>query len=167
MHRYTKIWQTFFEEDALPVAIGKLEGCYLPQTKFAKVMFSQVSVCPRRSGGVCFNSCWDIHPLGRHPPGQTPPWADTPFPRADPPPAQCILGYGQQAGGTHPTGMHSCSESKIAASSPLSLTSQKKKTVRKETKSRILPAPSSYCRGNLMVRSAKKNLYNGLGPNFV
>ena len=24
------------------------------------------------------------------------------------PPAQCILGYGQQAGGTHPTGMHSC-----------------------------------------------------------
>ena len=122
-------------------------------------------------GGVCFNSCWDIHPLGRHPPGQTPPgqtppWADTPFPRADPPPAQCILGYGQQAGGTHPTGMHSCSESKIAASSPLSLISQKKKTVRKETKSRILPAPSSYCRGNLIVRSAKKNLYNGLWTKF-
>ena len=23
------------------------------------------------------------------------------------PPAQCLLGYGQQAGGTHPTGMHS------------------------------------------------------------
>ena len=35
------------------------------------------------------------------PPGQTPPWADTP-------PVQCMLGYGQQAGGTHPTGMHSC-----------------------------------------------------------
>ena len=25
-----------------------------------------------------------------------------------PPPAQCMLGYGQQAGGTHPTGMQSC-----------------------------------------------------------
>ena len=24
------------------------------------------------------------------------------------PPAQCMLGYGQQAGGTHSTGMHSC-----------------------------------------------------------
>ena len=24
-------------------------------------------------------------------------------------PPQCMLGYGQQAGGTHPTGMHSCS----------------------------------------------------------
>ena len=55
-----------------------MNGCnnfYCPQTKFAKVMFSQVSVCP---------------PPGRH----TPP-ADT-------------TGYGQQAGGTHPTGMHSC-----------------------------------------------------------
>ena len=29
------------------------------------------------------------------------PWADTP-------PAQCKLGYSQQAGGMHPTGMHSC-----------------------------------------------------------
>ena len=38
-------------------------------------------------------------------------WADTP--RADTPLgrhllAQCMLGYSQQAGGTHPTGMHSC-----------------------------------------------------------
>ena len=31
------------------------------------------------------SACWDTHP-----------------------PAQCMLGYGQQAGGTHPTGMHSC-----------------------------------------------------------
>ena len=46
--------------------------------------------------------------MGRHPPGQTPShrqtppgrrsWADTPW--AD----------GQQAGGTHPTGMHSCAK---------------------------------------------------------
>ena len=36
------------------------------------------------------------YPLGRYTP-----WAGTP-------PGQCMLGYGQQAGGTHPTGMHSC-----------------------------------------------------------
>ena len=39
-------------------------------------------------------------PQGRHPP----PWADTP---RQIPPAQYMLGYGQQAGGTHGTGMHS------------------------------------------------------------
>ena len=35
------------------------------------------------------------YPPGRHPSGQTPP-------------VQCMLGYGQQAGSTHPTRMHSC-----------------------------------------------------------
>ena len=35
-------------------------------------------------------------------PGRYTPWEGTsPWP-------QCMLGYGQQAGGTHPTGMHSC-----------------------------------------------------------
>ena len=34
---------------------------------------------------------WQVHPLAG-----TPPWP------------QCMLGYSQQAGGTHPTGMHSC-----------------------------------------------------------
>ena len=29
-------------------------------------------------------------------------------PRADTPPAECMLGYDQQAGGTHPSGMQSC-----------------------------------------------------------
>ena len=67
---------------------------YRPQTKFAKIMFSQVSVCPR--GGVCPIACWDTHT------GQTL------HPQAGHPPAQCMLGYGQQEGGTHPTGMHSC-----------------------------------------------------------
>ena len=59
--------------------------------------------------------------LGRYtpqagtPPGQVhPPWADTPPqagtpPRAGIPPRAVHAGrYGQQAGGTHPTGMHSC-----------------------------------------------------------
>ena len=65
-------------------------------------------------------------PLGRHPPRQVHPlsryipWAGTSPGQIHPPtqcmlgytPAaqQCRLGYGQQAGGTHPTGMHSCSE---------------------------------------------------------
>ena len=42
-----------------------------------------------------------VHPLGRYTPQQVHPQAGTP-------PTQCMLGYGQQAGGTHPTGMHSC-----------------------------------------------------------
>ena len=72
---------------------------YHPQTKFAKVMFSQASVSHSVHGGegVCPKECWDIHtprqtphpqadtpPPGRHtppgqtPPRQTPPFADTP-----------------------------------------------------------------------------------------
>ena len=82
---------------------------YRPQTKFAKVMFSQVSVC--RRGGGCLP----------HIPWADTPWADTPWadtPKADTPtgkhppgrhPRQYFLGYGQQASSTHPTGMHSCS----------------------------------------------------------
>ena len=105
---------------------------YRPQTKFAKVMFSQVSVCPQGvSASGPGRGVSTPGPLGRHPPGQTPPWqtprqtppwTDTPsLPSAcwdTPPcpvhagihtlPAQCMLGYGQQVGGTHPTGMHSC-----------------------------------------------------------
>ena len=68
--------------------------------KFAKVMFSQVSV---HGGGVSAPLHTGIHPLGRHPPAQC-------MLGYTPPPAQCMLGYGQQADGTHPTGMHSCSE---------------------------------------------------------
>ena len=76
---------------------------------------------------------WQVHPRQVHPSGRYtpqgrytpkagtppwqvhPPWAGTPpgryTPRkvhTPPPPAQCMLGYGQQAGGTHPTGMQSC-----------------------------------------------------------
>ena len=47
------------------------------------------------------------NPLGRHSPRQTPPRPvharmHTPLP------AQCMLGYGQQTGGTHLTGIHTC-----------------------------------------------------------
>ena len=74
-------------------------------------MFSQVSVCPLGVSATRTTT----------PTGQTPPWAETPprhtLSQADTPwpvhagihpPAQCMLGYGQQAGGMHPTGMHSC-----------------------------------------------------------
>ena len=49
-------------------------------------------VCHSVHGGVCHT-----HTPGETPPGQTAH------------PAQCMLGYAQQAGGTHPTGMQSCS----------------------------------------------------------
>ena len=92
-------------------------------------MFSKVSVCPLGGGAVCSIACWDTYPLCRppwadtpqadtHPPGQTPhsgrhpSWADTPQThtpgQTHPLPTQCMLGYGQRAGGTHPTGMQSC-----------------------------------------------------------
>ena len=69
---------------------------YRPQTKFAKVMFSRVSVCPRAGGGVSASGPrgwggvyatppWSDTPQWQTPPGQTPPrqtipQADTPLP---------------------------------------------------------------------------------------
>ena len=50
------------------------------------------------TGGVCLSACWDIHP----PPGADPP------PSRHSPRAVHAGRYGQQAGGTHPTGMHTC-----------------------------------------------------------
>ena len=75
-------------------------------------MFSQVSVCPQ--GGVA-DTPWADTSQADPPPADTP-WADhtppplgqTPHHWTDTPPVQCILGYGQQSGGTHPIGMHSC-----------------------------------------------------------
>ena len=67
--------------------IFSITDYYRSQTNFAKVMFSQVSVHRR---GVCPIEYWDT-PLGQvHSL------------------AQCMLGYGQQVDGTHPTGIHSC-----------------------------------------------------------
>ena len=52
---------------------------------------------------------WQVHPRAGAPPWQVHPWQ---VPPGRYPPGrylrQCMLGYGQQAGGTHPTGMHSC-----------------------------------------------------------
>ena len=61
---------------------------YRPQTKFAKVMFSQVSVCPQGEGSGPLHAGihpgadtpWgDTTPPGQTPPGQTLPQADTPI----------------------------------------------------------------------------------------
>ena len=79
--------------------------------------------------GICLSACWDTHPSlradpleadtpqeqtppeqsprSKHPPGSRhPPWEQTP-----PPPHTLHAGrYEQQAGSTHPTGMHTCLE---------------------------------------------------------
>ena len=108
---------------------------YLRQRSCGKVMFLHLSVIVSTAGG-CLPPPWadtplsrdpwadtpsadtppgrpplGRHPPGKHPPEQTPPGQIPPGqipPGQTPPPAQCILGYGQQAGGTHPTGTHSC-----------------------------------------------------------
>ena len=65
-------------------------------------MFSHVSVI-LFTGGFCPIACWDP-PWSRH----TPPGAVTPLGPGTPPPGAVHAGrYGQQAGVTHPTGMHS------------------------------------------------------------
>ena len=53
-------------------------------------------------------------PPGRHPLGQTPPCPVHAGIHTHTL-VECMLGYGQQAGSTHPTGMHSCSLSKFSA----------------------------------------------------
>ena len=106
---------------------------YRPQTKFAKVMFSDAClstgerVCVSQhtlgravcipacteQGGVCIPACtgrggvsaWGVSAWEGICPGGAPPG-----PEADttPPPPPDTMGNGQQAGGTHPTEVHSC-----------------------------------------------------------
>ena len=83
-----------------------MECCYnRPQTKFAKVMFLHLSVRHSVHSGAV-NACWDT------PPDQAPPWSRAPpeIPVGPGTPLCAVHAgrYGQQAGGTHPTGMHSC-----------------------------------------------------------
>ena len=61
------------------------------------------------TGGVCPIACWDTSPpFCRHPPRQTPPSRHPPCVGRHLCPPLDTTGYGQQAGCTHPTGMHSC-----------------------------------------------------------
>ena len=98
---------------------------YRPQTKFVKVMFSRVSVCPQggdeaeppgQTPPPWADTPTRQTPSGQtphHHPGQTPTWARIPPGHTHPlgTPPQCMLEYSQQAGSMHPTGMHSCSYS--------------------------------------------------------
>ena len=70
---------------------------------WGKVMFLHLSVI-LFTGGVSARLHAGMHtPSGRHPPRQTPSLGQTPT-LGRPPPSD-TMGYGQQAGGTHPTGM--------------------------------------------------------------
>ena len=100
-----------------PKFLQVMVNIYRPQRSCGKVIFSQASVSHSVHRGVYPSMHWgQTPPLGRHPPGQTTPWADTPLgrhplwvdttqvhPRAatlPPPPAIA-------ADDTHPTGMNS------------------------------------------------------------
>ena len=69
---------------------------------WGKVIFSQMFVCPQGRGG------WlpSMHHRSHNQEGSA--FGGSVSRGADPPPRS--MGYGQQVGGTHPTGMHSCSE---------------------------------------------------------
>ena len=72
--------------------------------KFAKVLFLHLSVSHSVHRGVSSSVHAGIHPPGQTPPsplGRHPPGADTPRPMH-------AGRYTQQAGSTHPTGMHAC-----------------------------------------------------------
>ena len=77
---------------------------------WGKIIFVHLSVI-LFTGGVCPIACWDTPPGAESSPEQTLPQADTP-PRTrgrhPPPGAVHAARCGQQAGGTHPTGMRSC-----------------------------------------------------------
>ena len=107
---------------------------YRPQTKFAKVMFSDVClstgerVCVSQhtlGRAVCIPACTGqggcVYPsmhwtgggcvcLGGYLPGGCLPGGCSPWTRGrhHPPPTPDTTGNGQQAGGTHPTEVHSC-----------------------------------------------------------
>ena len=91
---------------------------YRPQRSWGNVIFSEECAKNSVHSGVCPVACWDTPPrpeadplgpeastprtTGRQPPRADPSRADTPF-------STVHAGrYGQQAGGMHPTGMHTC-----------------------------------------------------------
>ena len=74
-------------------------------------------MCDSVHRGVSASVHAGIHPPGADPKSRHPqsrhPWEQThPLPGADTPPAEHAGRYGQRVGGTHPTGMHSCSHLK-------------------------------------------------------
>ena len=79
---------------------------YRPQRSWGNVIFSEACVKNSVHGGG--GSTWAGTPLGQVHPQQVQPSCRY-TPQAGTPPGAVHVGvYGQQAGGTHPTGMHSC-----------------------------------------------------------
>ena len=95
------------------IFMSHLNNNHRPQQSWGKVMFLHVSMILFRGGSAPLHAGIHTQPpgtRGRHPPPGTrhTPWGADPPDQATPPP-QCMLGrYGQQAGGTHHTGMQSC-----------------------------------------------------------
>ena len=88
--------------------IAFLQKKFLPPANevWGKVIFSQVFVCPRERGGVTSQN-QKLHDQGGSASSRGVcirggGWIDPPLDTWD------TTGYGQQAGGTHPTEMHSC-----------------------------------------------------------
>ena len=95
-------------------SIRILLECFLVtvHNEVAKVMFSHLSVCQWGGLPKCMLG---YLPVSRHPPQeQTPPWEQT-TPGADTSPGsrQPPQQTATAADGTHPTGMHSCSDLKM------------------------------------------------------
>ena len=71
------VQRLFWKTIEIPQRSRIFKAYYRPQTKFAKVMFLQVSVCPQGGvpGQVIHPIPWQVHPP---PPGRYTPWAGTP-----------------------------------------------------------------------------------------
>ena len=86
---------------------------YLPPATKLGQGYVFTRVCDSVHGGVSASVHAGMHPPGGHPLGRHPPQEDTrKTPQEDtrnPPLGAVHAGrYGQQAGGIHPTGMHTC-----------------------------------------------------------
>ena len=99
--------------------IGRLKFTMILNNLLSLTNSHQLITARKRSlPRLCFYRCLSVHrgvylprytPLGRYTPRQVHrPKAGTP-PGRYTPQQQCMLAYGQQAGDTHPTAMHSCS----------------------------------------------------------
>ena len=73
--------------------------------KFGEFLPPANEVC---EGYVFTPVCQSFCTWAGTPPREGSPWAGTPPGQVPPPGAVHAARYGQQAGGTHPTGMHSC-----------------------------------------------------------
>ena len=100
-------WVCLIPRTVVPLCVSGRSVCLITARKRScvKVLFLHLSVSHSVHRWVSASvhtgyTPWADTPLGRHPPGQTPHWADIP-------PVQCMLGYTDC---THPTGMHSCFE---------------------------------------------------------